>query len=156
MIRRPPRSTLFPYTTLFRSKFNPEYWNYAKLISGVLRYRMPIEHVIKLVGQLQLKNESINTWKNGVERALKKRSEEHTSELQSRQYIVCRLLLEKKNRPPSSSSPAATPLSPMKRGRRCQGCSTCPRRPSSKAPRTIRCCRHRHDPVWPKFHATKL
>ncbi|MDD7462846.1 MAG: adenosylcobalamin-dependent ribonucleoside-diphosphate reductase [Prevotellaceae bacterium] len=53
-------------------KFNPEYWNYAKLISGVLRYRMPIAHVIKLVGSLQLKNESINTWKNGVERALKK------------------------------------------------------------------------------------
>ena len=53
-------------------KFNPEYWNYAKLISGVLRYRMPIAHVIKLVSSLQLKSESINTWKNGVERALKK------------------------------------------------------------------------------------
>jgi ribonucleoside-diphosphate reductase alpha chain len=53
-------------------KFNPEYWNYAKLISGVLRYRMPIENVIKLVASLQLHDESINTWKNGVERALKK------------------------------------------------------------------------------------
>ena len=53
-------------------KFNPEYWNYAKLISGVLRDRMPIEHVIKLVSSLQLQSESINTWKNGVERALKK------------------------------------------------------------------------------------
>ncbi len=53
-------------------KFNPEYWNYAKLISGVLRYRMPIAHVIKLVSSLQLKSESINTWKVGVERALKK------------------------------------------------------------------------------------
>lgn len=53
-------------------KFNPEYWNYAKLISGVLRYRMPIDHVINLVSSLQLKDESINTWKNGVERALKK------------------------------------------------------------------------------------
>ena len=53
-------------------KFNPEYWNYAKLISGVLRYRMPIGHVLKLVSSLQLKDESINTWKNGVERALKK------------------------------------------------------------------------------------
>ena len=53
-------------------KFNPEYWNYAKLISGVLRYRMPLEHVIKLVGSLSLKDESINTWKIGVERALKK------------------------------------------------------------------------------------
>ncbi|MDD6507184.1 MAG: adenosylcobalamin-dependent ribonucleoside-diphosphate reductase [Prevotellaceae bacterium] len=53
-------------------KFNPEYWNYAKLISGVLRYRMPIDHVIRLVSSLQLKDQSINTWKNGVERALKK------------------------------------------------------------------------------------
>ena len=53
-------------------KFNPEYWNYAKLISGVLRYRMPLEHVIKLVSSLELKDESINTWKVGVERALKK------------------------------------------------------------------------------------
>ena len=53
-------------------KFNKEYWNYAKLISGVLRYRMPLEHVIKLVSSLQLESESINTWKNGVERALKK------------------------------------------------------------------------------------
>ena len=53
-------------------KFNKEYWNYAKLISGVLRYRMPIEQVIKLIGSLQLNSESINTWKNGVERALKK------------------------------------------------------------------------------------
>ena len=52
-------------------KFNPEYWNYAKLISGVLRYRMPIEHVIKLVSQLQLTSDNINTWKVGVERALK-------------------------------------------------------------------------------------
>ena len=53
-------------------KFNPEYWNYAKLISGVLRYRMPIDHVIKLVSSLQLQSENINTWKIGVERALKK------------------------------------------------------------------------------------
>lgn len=53
-------------------KFNPEYWNYAKLISGVLRYGMPIENVIKLVGSLQLKDDSINTWTQGVVRALKK------------------------------------------------------------------------------------
>ena len=53
-------------------KFNPEYWNYAKLISGVLRYRMPIDNVLKLVSSLQLKDQSINTWKNWVERALKK------------------------------------------------------------------------------------
>ncbi|MDR0836133.1 MAG: adenosylcobalamin-dependent ribonucleoside-diphosphate reductase [Tannerella sp.] len=53
-------------------KFNPEFWNYAKLISGVLRYGMPIDQVIKLVQGMELNDESINTWKNGVERALKK------------------------------------------------------------------------------------
>jgi ribonucleoside-diphosphate reductase alpha chain len=53
-------------------KFDSEFWNYAKLISGVLRYGMPIDQVIKLVGGLELDSESINTWKNGVERALKK------------------------------------------------------------------------------------
>ena len=56
-------------------KFNPEYWNYAKLISGVLRYGMPIENVIKLVSSLQLRDvrdESINNWNQGVVRALKK------------------------------------------------------------------------------------
>ncbi|MBR5335147.1 MAG: adenosylcobalamin-dependent ribonucleoside-diphosphate reductase [Bacteroidaceae bacterium] len=53
-------------------RFNPEFWNYAKLISGVLRYKMPIELVIKLISSLQLGSDNINTWKNGVERALKK------------------------------------------------------------------------------------
>ena len=53
-------------------KFNPEYWNYAKLISGVLRYGMPIDHVVKLVSSLSLNDDNINTWKNGVVRALKK------------------------------------------------------------------------------------
>lgn len=53
-------------------KFNPEFWNYAKLISGVLRYGMPIDQVLKLVGGLDLDSSNINTWKNGVERALKK------------------------------------------------------------------------------------
>lgn len=53
-------------------RFNPEFWNYAKLISGVLRYKMPIEQVIKLISSLQLGSDNINTWKNGVERALKK------------------------------------------------------------------------------------
>ena len=53
-------------------RFNKEYWNYAKLISGVLRYRMPLERIVRLVSQLQLDDESINNWKNGVERALKK------------------------------------------------------------------------------------
>lgn len=53
-------------------KFNKEYWNYAKLISGVLRYRMPLQNVLRLVSSLSLESENINTWKNGVERALKK------------------------------------------------------------------------------------
>lgn len=53
-------------------KFNPEFWNYAKLISGVLRYGMPIDQVLKLVSTLELDSQSINTWKMGVERALKK------------------------------------------------------------------------------------
>lgn len=53
-------------------KFNPEYWNYAKLISGMLRYRMPIENIIHLIDTMELESESINTWKAGVARALKK------------------------------------------------------------------------------------
>ena len=53
-------------------KFNKEYWNYAKLISGMLRYRMPIENVVKLVSSLSLGDETIDTWTNGVARALKK------------------------------------------------------------------------------------
>jgi ribonucleoside-diphosphate reductase alpha chain len=69
-------------------KFNPEYWNYAKLISGVLRYRMPIDHVIKLVSSLQLKSENINTWKVGVERALKKYIDDGT-EAKGQKCPVC-------------------------------------------------------------------
>lgn len=53
-------------------KFNKEYWNYAKLISGILRYHMPLKNVLHLVGSLSLDDENINTWKVGVERALKK------------------------------------------------------------------------------------
>lgn len=53
-------------------KFNPEFWNYAKLISGVLRYGMPISQVVKLVSGLELDNASVNSWKVGVARALKK------------------------------------------------------------------------------------
>lgn len=52
-------------------KFNPEYWNYAKLISGTLRYGMPIEKVVDLINSLQL-DENINTWKNGVAKAFKR------------------------------------------------------------------------------------
>jgi ribonucleoside-diphosphate reductase alpha chain len=64
-------------------KFDPEYWNYAKLISGVLRYGMPIDQVMKLVSGLQLNNESINTWKVGVERALKKYIQDGTTSEQA-------------------------------------------------------------------------
>lgn len=53
-------------------RFNPEYWDYAKLISGVLRYRMPIDHVIRLISSLQLENDTINSWTAGVARVLKK------------------------------------------------------------------------------------
>ena len=49
-------------------KFNKEYWNYAKLISGVLRHGMPIHQIIGLIGTMEFDNENINTWKNGVER----------------------------------------------------------------------------------------
>jgi len=53
-------------------KFNPEYWNYAKLISGLLRHQMPIHHAVNLISSLHLNNENLNTWKNGIERALKR------------------------------------------------------------------------------------
>ncbi len=53
-------------------RFNKEYWNYAKLISGVLRYRMPVANVVRLIDSLQLESDTINTWKTGVVRALKK------------------------------------------------------------------------------------
>ena len=53
-------------------KFNKDYWNYAKLISGVLRYRVPVKQVVKMVDSLQFDGDSINSWKDGVERALKK------------------------------------------------------------------------------------
>ena len=70
-------------------KFNPEYWNYAKLISGVLRYRMPIAHVIKLVDQLQLTSETLNTWRVGVERALKKYlNDEHFAEKEAETNVA--------------------------------------------------------------------
>lgn len=59
-------------------KFNPEYWNYAKMISSTLRYGMPIDKVVDLINSLQLDSESINTWKNGVARALKRYVEDGT------------------------------------------------------------------------------
>src|SRR5438445_9317742 len=95
MLRPPPRSTLFPYTTLFRS--------------GPLE---PLERV--LVGAF-----SIEQGERAVPVALERRSEEHTSELQSRQYLVCRLLLEKKNMPLSTVTlPPKRRLNPAARPRK--------------------------------------
>lgn len=62
-------------------RFNKEYWNYAKLISGILRYRMPLDNVVRLVSSLQLENENINTWANGVARALRKYTADYDSTL---------------------------------------------------------------------------
>src|SRR3712207_8152099 len=89
MIRRPPRSTLFPYTTLFRSLHQPPH-SAGKLLHDLVlarQHRPEVEaHVVELHAVL-----------GGF---LFRRSEEHTSELQSRQYLVCRLLLEKKKKTP--------------------------------------------------------
>src|SRR3712207_7047990 len=92
MIRRPPRSTLFPYTTLFRSRFGDRITE----VDGQDAREWTTQQVAKAV-----RGESGQTVRLTVERAgspvpLYFRSEEHTSELQSRQYLVCRLLLEKK------------------------------------------------------------
>src|SRR3712207_7114031 len=83
MIRRPPRSTLFPYTTLFRSKDGV-----VIMINGKIN-RLPLEAVVQMLAGMSAAN---------IERIELIRSEEHTSELQSRQYLVCRLLLEKKKK----------------------------------------------------------
>src|SRR3712207_8441958 len=94
MIRRPPRSTLFPYTTLFRSRLliNPG--------SSRIRSRFTVPEGLRLSAQIDVLAKGTKIKKSNFEAALnrpKTRSEEHTSELQSRQYLVCRLLLEKKN-----------------------------------------------------------
>src|SRR3712207_8428057 len=97
MIRRPPRSTLFPYTTLFRSAFTKLAKDhreagklYTRIQEEMLKYKdLPgVQHDMKTVDQAK--------WGEGMSRQIRLRSEEHTSELQSRQYLVCRLLLEKK------------------------------------------------------------
>src|SRR3712207_8945486 len=93
MIRRPPRSTLFPYTTLFRSATGAGYLLYdVKQGSGA--FMKTTEQARELAGLLVRLSEDL-----GIDAsALITRSEEHTSELQSRQYLVCRLLLEKKKK----------------------------------------------------------
>src|SRR3712207_6876285 len=85
MIRRPPRSTLFPYTTLFRSRGDAE-------VGGLDRH-----HGVE-VGEVQVAQHAHLAMRQGTQRLGIGRSEEHTSELQSRQYLVCRLLLEKKKK----------------------------------------------------------
>src|SRR3712207_6955589 len=93
MIRRPPRSTLFPYTTLFRSpsvRYEPGGQGAAFRAIGAAGVRVFVLTVVNAIGVI-------------VDRS-GRRSEEHTSELQSRQYLVCRLLLEKKNNTPASHS----------------------------------------------------
>src|SRR3712207_7241739 len=97
MIRRPPRSTLFPYTTLFRSRApRTRSPGSVPMASGPLDRDVPMDNVSPLregvTGRLEASLEAA-------------RSEEHTSELQSRQYLVCRLLLEKKNPPATHASP---------------------------------------------------
>src|SRR3989442_8678112 len=89
MIRRPPRSTLFPYTTLFRSHFE-DFWGLARC--KIWGFRDSWEC-----------SGTSSTRIRALRRRLKKRSEEHTSELQSRPHLVCRLLLEKKTKQPSST-----------------------------------------------------
>src|SRR3712207_6963933 len=93
MIRRPPRSTLFPYTTLFRSVLQPD--RYARAEPADEWIRMPTA-AVQLQGEIEiLAAHALEKILHG-DGVLDARSEEHTSELQSRQYLVCRLLLEKK------------------------------------------------------------
>src|SRR3712207_8191030 len=94
MIRRPPRSTLFPYTTLFRSPYDCPQRGPGRVlvVDDDAALRMLISR------QLQLAGFEVVTAGDGPEGLERLRSEEHTSELQSRQYLVCRLLLEKKKK----------------------------------------------------------
>src|SRR3712207_8056452 len=85
MIRRPPRSTLFPYTTLFRSSPEGRQWKVENRVTDRWTYALPVVRAWRAVDLPEV-------------RTIAPRSEEHTSELQSRQYLVCRLLLEKKNK----------------------------------------------------------
>src|SRR3712207_8407235 len=92
MIRRPPRSTLFPYTTLFRSRPQLDRRSRCPRDRDLLAVRRAASDLPCRPGRL-----ARVTGRIGLGRGIARRSEEHTSELQSRQYLVCRLLLEKKN-----------------------------------------------------------
>src|SRR3712207_7286225 len=98
MIRRPPRSTLFPYTTLFRSRYQEQAQVEAGWLEVVLREHKMADALVEAITAAKGKRIGFeaNYAAVGQIKALEKRSEEHTSELQSRQYLVCRLLLEKK------------------------------------------------------------
>src|SRR3712207_8484663 len=98
MIRRPPRSTRFPYTTLFRSELGDQSDHLEQVVQAVLRLRrhVDVDRVPAPVLRVQVVLRELAPHAVRVSALL--RSEEHTSELQSRQYLVCRLLLEKKNK----------------------------------------------------------
>src|SRR3712207_8443863 len=96
MIRRPPRSTLFPYTTLFRSKLAKAAALLTEKNGDLADYLTKDPNGQKLPGYLAKLGEYFITENNELLSEIDQRSEEHTSELQSRQYLVCRLLLEKK------------------------------------------------------------
>src|SRR3712207_7705061 len=102
MIRRPPRSTLFPYTTLFRSN-NPDA---KETYLGVANFRSPQPQISIESGHV------VGSSSHFIAVDFAVRSEEHTSELQSRQYLVCRLLLEKKKRRRNPFRPRMVPLAP--------------------------------------------
>src|SRR3712207_7576876 len=100
MIRRPPRSTLFPYTTLFRSGGGGRYDNLVGMFSGrdipACGFSLGLERIIFVMTERGMFPGSLERAAADVLVTVWNRSEEHTSELQSRQYLVCRLLLEKK------------------------------------------------------------
>src|SRR3712207_8312240 len=96
MIRRPPRSTLFPYTTLFRSGVPTEVAGLQLVIAGKQLREVRVVGAVLPTSRSAILHQEGATCRIGREVVL--RSEEHTSELQSRQYLVCRLLLEKKKK----------------------------------------------------------
>src|SRR3712207_7705752 len=100
MIRRPPRSTLFPYTTLFRSECINKSASEKRVGHNYLRFRKGIRREIIMRRANALASSNLSSYNFNLDLIAQKpkRSEEHTSELQSRQYLVCRLLLEKKKK----------------------------------------------------------